>query len=282
MQIQSHPPKASKGVALIAVLWIVAALGIAVTGLTKLAKDEIRQTSLDRAAIIATAAADAAIRLSLQDLSAKPVAGTTGFSAGPVVFEGRQIMVQIQSLSGLIDINHAPEALLADLFRYAVSMPPAQSALLAQNIVQARARPSTTGPRSGFDAPEDLLQVPGMTYDIYSGIQPLITASLSGGGRVDPMAAPWGVLLVLANGNQGLASKINAERAAGNTQIDTTQLNQTFIERSSSRVLTIQAIAQLGDGATLTRVWWVSPAFTGAAKSPWRVLHVSKRISLAQ
>lgn len=273
----AHNSVRTKGMALVAVLWIVAALGIAVTGLIRSAKDETRQASLERSIVVASAAADAGIRLVLQDMSARPPGDVSPNWTGWVEFDGEKILIHTQSLNGVIDINHAPEALLTDLFRYVNSMPVAQATLLAQNIVQARARITATGLRAGFDAPEDLLQVPGMTYESYHEIKSLVSASLSGGGRVDPSAAPVEVLAVLAQGNTVLANKIYSDRASGNNQFDTSQLNQNFIEKSSRRIINIRAQVPLADGL-LVRTWWVGLSANNAGKAPWKIIYTNNNI----
>eukprot|EP01035_Chromulina_nebulosa_P016759 gene16759-22217_t len=94
-----------RGLALVAVLWIVAALSLAATGLIHSAKLEIRKAARHRAVVEATALGDAANRLVLQEITARatPVNRSERFQ---VEFSGRAIRVRVQSLNGLVDINN--------------------------------------------------------------------------------------------------------------------------------------------------------------------------------
>ena len=58
----------SQGVALIAVLWIVAAMAIAVTGMTHAVRNEIRTVTAARSSVESQALGEAAIALALQKM----------------------------------------------------------------------------------------------------------------------------------------------------------------------------------------------------------------------
>lgn len=65
-----HRNKKQRGMALLAVLWMVAALTIIVSGLTRSIREEARVMSLSRQNVQAQALGDAAIQLALQALVA--------------------------------------------------------------------------------------------------------------------------------------------------------------------------------------------------------------------
>lgn len=103
-QANCTPPKAGQqGVVLIAVLWIVMALSIIVTGSVR---DEAKMLSMARQGAQASALGDAAIQLVLQQMAvdAKPVHRMTTVQ---VPYQGRQMDVQVMPLNGLVDLNSA-------------------------------------------------------------------------------------------------------------------------------------------------------------------------------
>lgn len=261
-----------RGLALIAVLWIVAALTLSATGLLYSAKQEIRTAARQRSTVAASALADAALRLVLQQLVTGTTPPTGRWTRTKVEFADAVIDVEFHGLNGLVDINNAPPALLAALFQHAGNLPAGNAESLASTVVDWRKRPGLTARPLGFDAPEDLLQVPGFGYDLYARIQPLVTASLRGGGLVNPEAASVAVLTVLAQGNAVLASQLSAARENSPQAMDTTQLNAAFKDTSAGRALRMVATVPLGATTALQRTWTVTLGSSSAAALPWKVL----------
>ena len=67
--VQRHTQKVKEhGVALLAVLWLVAALSIMLTGLQYAVRGEIRVANQVRKSVVSNGLADAAIRLTLREL----------------------------------------------------------------------------------------------------------------------------------------------------------------------------------------------------------------------
>lgn len=263
-----------QGVALVAVLWIVAALAIAVTGMVQAQRDELRVAAAGRRLVEAQALGGAAMQLVLQRLSATtaPLGRAQTFH---VAFAGREIAVEAAPLNGWINPNRAPEPLLAALFAVAGGVEPRRAGQLAQAVVAAR--PPTAG--GGMEAPEDLLRVPGVDYELYARLAPLLTLDVGGSGRVNPLAAPMDVLRVLARGDAGVAGAIIAGRERPGTEADTTRLDPAFIDASVSPLLRLQARVPLPDGRVvrLTRdVEFVRNAMPGGA--PWRFLNSQETI----
>src|SRR5665647_3436172 len=186
-----NPRVAQRGVALIAVLWMVAAMGLIITGIVQSVRSEVRSAGLQRQTVVASALGDAAILLALQKLQARRQEPGNAIQLIPVQFGGLASNVSVQPLNGLIDINNAPPLLLAEMYRHAGGLPPAAAQAMAQATVETRQTKSAKGAAQGFDAIEDLMRVPTMTYDLYAKIIPLITADLKdGSGRVNALAAP--------------------------------------------------------------------------------------------
>ena len=153
-------PRSQRGVALVAVLWVVAALSILVTGLVQTQREEIRTASSSRLRLQADALGQGAINLAVQMLRAD--------GGGPerrerlarmsVAYGGVALQVEIQPLTGLVDLNLAPGPLLAAMFMVGGGVDAAAAQQLAASVVAAReVRPS--GPPPRFQAPEELLGV---------------------------------------------------------------------------------------------------------------------------
>jgi len=267
----------AKGMALITVLWMVAALSIMATGMLHAVKGEIRTAGHQRQTVVGGALADAAIRWVLQEVSARKPVLTRPLQVN-VPLQGGPVRVELIPLNGLVDLNHAPEPLLAALLQHAAGVPPAESTQLAQHIVEARKRIDPQGRPVGFDAPEDLLQVPGISYPLYATIARLVTTSLRWGGRVNPQAASVPVLTVLANGNAPLASQLALSREQSPLPMDTTQLNPEFIDTSSASAIQAVARVPLADGGLLVRTWSVGLSASAQTGLPWQQLDTRQHI----
>lgn len=272
--------RASCGLALVAVLWIVAAMGLIVTGVVKSLRTEIVSSGHQRLWLQSMTQADAAILLALQKLYAQTSSALPPTQAIHVSFSGQEHLVMINSLNGLIDINNAEAPLLAQLFAVAGGLNAENAQALAQATVQIREAPNPRGVQSKFDATEDLLGVPGISYDLYVIIQKLITADLKdGSGRVNPMAAPLQVLEVLTGGDAYRAAALYANRNSPLTGMDTTVLNPAFIDTSVSSSLRLEVSIPVEAGSILTRIWDVLGAEDRRTGLPWRILGKSHVLS---
>lgn len=235
---------------LIAVLWMVAALSIMVTGLTRSVREESRVMSRARQSVEALALGNAAIQITLQSLVSQAVP-LGRMKQDMVAYRGVSMPVQIMPLNGLIDINSAPVPLLARLYVVAGGLSTEDAETLAQTTVAARERKDFKGSAVRFEAGEDLLQVQGFDYNLYARLSGFITADLRGSGKVNPMAAPLEVLVVLAGGDAAVASQIAADRDAGLEGIDTTALDAAFTDNTTARRFRIQVRVPMADASWL-------------------------------
>lgn len=265
-----------RGVALIAVLWIVAALGILVTGMVQAHRDEIRLVASARQTVRGSSLANAAIQLVLQDMAARgrPLGRLTRTE---VAYDSVNILVEIVPLNGLIDLNRAPQPLLEATFAVAGQLNAGQAAALAKAVVEARTPGPLTrgGPR--FEAVEDLLQVPGVDYNLYARLSAFVTTDASGGGRVNAMAAPEGVLLILAGGDSGRAARIAASRNSGATGVDTTDLPAQLIDAVVGSRFRLVAHVPLPDGRRLLATRMVETGRVAPDGVPWRIFAAEDR-----
>ncbi len=262
-----------QGIALIAVLWIVAALSIIVTGVVHSVRSEVRLTSHTRQSVEGLALGEAAIALTLQDLSVR-TERITRLTHLEVAYGGHAMQVEIIPLSGLIDMNSASEPLLASLYAVAGMQDAAGAAALAKATIEVRSERDARGREKGFEAAQDLLRVPGFDYDLYARLSPLITAEAqSSGGKVNPQAAPIDVLAVLAQGNLGLANALAAQRANGATDIDTTSLNAPFLGNLSSSRYKLLARVALADGMQVVVSRSIDLRSDSRTGQPWRIFN---------
>jgi general secretion pathway protein K len=268
--------------ALVAVLWIIAALSILVTGLIWTTRAQISTVAARRDAAAGQALGDAAITLTLQALlvsNPKP----TGVQTVPVTYAGQTMQVEVAPLNGLISLNSAGAPMLAALLQGAGGLPPPAAQDLAQQLVQWRSEAPQTSLTNGpgqprlFEAPEDLLLVPGVDYDLYSRLAPLVSADLRG-GRINPQAAPSQVLAALAPGNQGMIAQFLAQR--GQPGADSSFLDSGFISNVafSGQLFRLRVSVPLDAGKMLVLTRDVALRGTSSSLLPWRLLRQSRQI----
>ena len=262
--------------ALVAVLWIVAALSILVTGMVQAQRDEIRLVSSARQAVQGSALGNAAIVLALQRMAARSEP-LTRLSRVEIGYGGLTIAVEVVPLNGLIDLNRASEPLLLELFKVAGKLPEDRAAALAKALVAARTPGPLTlgGPR--FEAIEDLLQLPGVDFGLYARLSPLVTTDALGAGRVNAMAAPQGVLMVLSQGDSARAARIASSRDGGAPGVDTTDLPAQFLDNVTTKRFKLVATVPLPDGRRLLSSRMVETARVAPDGVPWRIFQADDR-----
>lgn len=288
--VRRQAPCAACGMALVAVLWIVAALSIFAMGLAGATRAEIRSAQGARAFAEAAAYGDAAIELAVRELHFAEKTIDRSFATAYEI-DGRRIGVRISPGGGYVDLNGASQALLHDLFAFGAGLESDQAETLAQRVVDWRDADDEPLPlgaedadyeaagvafrtRGGpFETPEDLLQVLGVGFDTYDKIRDLL-ATWTGAGGIDPLAAPPAMFKILAPGDLRAAETYLALREAGEPAIDTTAFNQEHILLSSGSIFRLEASYPADQGRVLARVRWVDAATPGIAGLPWRTLRI--------
>lgn len=280
----------SAGVALVAVLWIVASLSLLAMSLVSSSRGEVRTVQMARAFAEAAANGDAVIEIAAREIyaSSEPV---VRFTLARYLFEGREFIVRVTPATGFIDLNAASEALLRDLFVFGAGLDEERAEILVQRIIDWRDPDDAALPlgaedeayvaagvsfrtRGGpFEGPEDLLQVLGINYEVYDKIHLLVTTS-SGAAGVDPLAASPAVLRVLAGGNDANVDAFIAARDAGEPLLDMTGFTQEHLVSASGAIFHLEALYPLDAGARLARARWVDLSLPGALGLPWRTLRI--------
>lgn len=282
------------GMALIAVLWITAALSLLAMSLSQMARTDVQVVGIVKQSAEAQARADGALTVAV-DLLAKNLVQSNGYQQIPVVVGGEKLTVTAVSSVGFINVNAASVGLLRDMFIYGAGLSEANATRLADNIVAWRSPPSAqvdteqeaalyrqaglSPPRHApFIMPQDLRQVLGITPDIYARISPLIsTSNKIKSSLVDPLVAPPDVLLVLAKGNDGVVRQIIQSRGQKNaaaTIFNPAQypgLTPQYIGNSGSFIFRLAVPVPKGNGYFWQRTWWVDFSATSIGGAPWGV-----------
>ncbi len=266
----------NKGLALIAVLWMVAALSIFVLGISSSVNSEVRVLSKNRHALEARAFGEAAIYLTLRNMSSSKFVKSRRIYFDSL-YDGKAINVEVIPVAGRIDLNTAPPSLLSTLLTIGGVVSPDLDDRFVAAIVSFRS-PKIIGKGTQlFVSIEDLLQVSEVTYPLYARLSELITVDQRGSGLVNPLAASEEVLRVLSQGNLALAADIASKRNAGQAEIDTTGLSAAFIDSSSSERFQLVARVSMPDQKVMLIVRDIELGFGSGNGLPWRILKADQR-----
>lgn len=264
-----------QGVALLAVLWLVAALSIMIAGMLHVVRSEVHIASQSRNSVINNALAEAAIRLVLQELVFDKNKATRSIQTKTIVLFGSEVKVEVIPLNGSIDLNNAPSSLLADAFEYGGGTSKQEAQRMATSVIEARGQKDLRGTPVRFHAIEDLLRLNGLDYDIYARLKNVFTVDIVGSGRVNPLAASMSTLVILAKGDHTRAQQLLESRLSNSESMDTTTLTAAHIEMVPSSFFSIRATLPMQDNVSLVRTWRVDTA-SPAYGLPWRVLGVDQ------
>ncbi len=264
-----------EGMALIAVLWIVAALSLLVIGMSQTVRQQIRLVGTQNDEVRGQALGEAAVALTLQNLQVTRDRPRGLVQIGQQ-FAGVEMTVEVIPLNGLISLNGANAPLLASAFKVAAGMNASAAEELANQLVAWRSEAVEGSEKRMFEAVEDLLLVPGIDYTLYERVQALFTP-VTNTSTVNPLAAPPEVLAVLADGNMERASSITQRRAEGEIAIDTSALNQAFLTSGVSDEYRLSVRVPLEGGKILLLTRDVG-LFSTPAGEPWRVFFAMRRI----
>ena len=274
---QSAQKISQHGVALLAVLWLVAALSVMLIGMQHAVRGEIRIASQLRNGVVGNGIADAAIRLTLQGLASEKNKSIKSPQTKTVLVFGNEVKVEVIPLNGYVDLNSAPLSLLADAFEYAGGVSKETAQRLAANAVDARNRKSVDGTPARFHAVEDLLLLAGVDYPVYAKMKSCLTAEIVGSGRINPLAASVATLVILAKGDLARAQQLFASSLSNPDAMDTTSLAATHMDIAPTTYLTIRATTLMQDKTGLERTWRVDVS-SSAYGLPWRVLSVDQTV----
>lgn len=279
-----------RGVALVLVLWMLMLLSVVANGLAMTARTESRLAANLVAQARAEAAADAAIFKALADLAAP--AGDSGrwHSNGLGylwTFDGMNVRVRIISEAGKIDLNEAPPALLAGLFR-AIGVARDEADVLADAVVDWRDRDDfrslrgaereeyaragkNYGPANApFETIEELSLVLGFGDGVFRALREFVTVYSPSGTVAAAVAEPT-VLLAIPGASPDLVDAYILQRhAALASGLPPPPFAPAPGTASGQDYLSIRAEAYSGDNARFSREAVVR--LTGNPSKPFLIL----------
>lgn len=274
--------RSQQGVALVAVLWVVAALTIMVGGAMYGSRAETRAVTVERQLARSAALADAVLAQTLQRWVRPGERLPTGVVRQVLEFDGVEMEVTAYPMAGLVDINTAPEPLLAAVFTHGAGLAPEAATALAQAVEAARQLPEHKAAGYRFAALEELLQIPGIDYDSYRAVADLLTVGGASGGRVNPMAAPQAVLRVLADGDAAVAQTYAEGREASVLEVQPWSLNAPWTSSEVSNRYMFVVLVPQGDGIIVRVSRWVDLDAGRTEGLPWTVFHAREVVEAAR
>jgi general secretion pathway protein K len=268
----------SRGVALIAVLWLAILLAVIAGSLLTTTRSELRlaRNLLDSAR--ADALADGGIYLAIPYLLDRDPATrwTADGTVHVVELESGRLEIAAQDAAGRIDLNAAPPELLAGLFG-AAGVDPDEAAILAARIADWRDRDEDALPdgaeqadyedaglavrvgNAPFLTPGEIVRIPGIDMALYTDIEGAVTVWSRQRG-INPAAAPRLALLALPGMSESAADSLIAARAEAEPDPRGTHLlpfipveAQRFLARGGGRVVYLLAQAQTPEGGIFRR-----------------------------
>ena len=267
----------AQGMALLAVLWLVAALSVMVSGLLHVVRGEAGIAGHSRKTALSNGLADAAIRLRLQEMAADRGKPIKSIQTKTVLVFGNAVSVEVVPLNGYVDLNNASADLLTDAFEYGGGLPRNVAQGMATSAIEARNRKGPDGAPVRFHAIEDLLGLNGLDYSVYAKLKCCITVDIVGSGRINPLAASLDTLLILAKGDRTRAQQLFDSRLPNPESMDTSTLTAAVIDMVPTSYLALRATTTQQE-TSLVRTWRVdisSPAYG----LPWRLLGIDPSVA---
>jgi general secretion pathway protein K len=264
-----------RGIALIAVLWVMTLLAAIAGAFMISTRTEVRVAQNMVGQAQAKALADAGVQRAIAGLLA-PEAERRWVADGRVYawdFAGGRVDIAIEDEGGKVDLNAAPIELMAGLFRSA-GIPAPKAQALADAIADWRdedelrradgaedadyraAGLAYGTPDRPLEANEVLQNILGVTPDIYRRVAPWVTVYSRGSG-VNPATAPRTVLAAVPNITEADIDAILAARGldlrAANAALLRFQVYARYLSRPTAEAFTVRAAGRHQGGAVFVR-----------------------------
>ena len=275
----SAPSRNQQGVALAIVVWFIAGMSLLVAGIVSHARVDAQMAQLHVATAKAVAVGDGAIQLMMAEyfLSRDSVAEAPSMRARVYNLGGVEVSASLYSAAALVNLNTAPQNVLAALFLIVGKVGEGEANFLADNVVKWRGGKSGkqknhAGP-GRFHAIEDLLRVEGASRTLLDAVRDFIVAGKSGRGGIDWAAAPETLLRILETTDPGAMAAISRRREnlAGSFAAAGESVGQAGGGRVMSGIYRADALVSYGDKIWLRRRW-VSIESAPGSTLPWRMV----------
>ena len=289
-------PGSNRGVALIAVLWVVLLLSAIAGSLMMLTRTEL---GLARNLVLsarAEALAEGGIHLAIGKLLNQ--GAVADGAVWRVTMESGHVDIMIADVTGRVDLNAAPPELIANLLR-AAGTESDEAEMLADRIVDWRDADETPRPNggeqsdyAGYDPPvwvgnnlflsaDEITRVPGVTTALWARIANAVTVYSRRPG-VNPLYASRLALLALPGMDEATADAIidarnaTSDDTAGRTPARLAELAnlvpaeaRRYMTGGQSSIYAVRARAELPEGAVYILETVMEP--TPARNPPWRI-----------
>jgi general secretion pathway protein K len=274
-----------RGLALLTVLWVLSLLSVIAAALIAQTHTELQITRNMKETARARALAEAGVFLAIPRLL-DPTPERQWRSDGKerlIEYGGGEIRVTLQDEGGKIDLNAAPDEVLAGLFDV-LGVGPDDAARLVDAIADwkdaddlrrvngaekddyKRAGLSWV-PRNGpFEAVEELRLVLGMTPALYQQMLPFVTI-YSQLPRINPATAPAEVLRALPGANNTTITRLLAARARSDAILPALPGLEQFLSSTPSKAVTIRSEGRTPGGGSFIREAVVD--MTGKRENPY-------------
>lgn len=266
-----------RGLALVAVLWILAALASASAVMTQQLRAEAQRRIAQAEEVRAVALAQGALIQVLARGALQTPWPDPPTLAWRVETPEGTVMVRLRSSATAVDLNHAPRDLLAAVFRYLGDLNESQARDWADAVVAQRrqheAQRAEVGPSAAFQSVQDLLAKPGLPMGLWLRVQSALTVD-SGAAGVDPWSADEPVLLVLAQGDTRRLQAWLTDRAQGRKP-DWTTIPADWKAGSPSGGYVLEGSVSLAEGGALTLRWVLLSTVATEGGLPWKIVRQS-------
>lgn len=285
------------GIALPAILWLVALLAVLATGYAYNVRTDTQLTRnwLDSARV--RAAADAGIAMAvMEQLEPDDEDSPADGSPQEIEFEGISLRLAILNEIGRIDLNTAPADLLDQVFRYHGVADDERAALVGaildwrdeDKLVQLNGAEDADYARAGLkygakDAPfthvDELSLVLGMTPELFAKVGALLTVH-SGAKGINPRYAPKAVLLALPGVDEAWVDAYLEQRADGSivAPIVLPGGGEQYLVDGSGKNYLVEVEATLPNGASERLSAIVN--LTASGRRPYSILSWSEAAAL--
>jgi hypothetical protein len=264
------------GVALAILVWFLAAMSLLVGSIVMQARVDAKLSGLHLATAQVEAAGDGAIQLALSDLLILERDGA--FSNRSAHYEAHslgklEVGVVLTPLSGLIDLNMAPEGLLSRLFSSIDGIDESAAYALITSVVKWRSaalQEPSGSPGGRFEVTEDLLMVEGVDRDIFEAVRDSVYVAPQGSSGVDWASAPASVLQALGEMDEKMALELAKSRVTEEIEYlePPMDIDLSYQEVVPSDFYRADALVVL-DNTVYLRRRWVNRAQIGADGLPW-------------
>jgi general secretion pathway protein K len=266
-------PLRQRGVALAIVVWFIAGMSLLVMGIVSHARVDTRMAQLHSAKARAAAAGDGAIQLMMADATAGNIApaGTEPVARGRYRLGELEVTVTLTPAAGLIDLNTAPNEILAALFRVAGGLGEVDAQTAADNVVKWRSAAGRRDATSRFASIEDLVRVEGIGRTLMDSVADYVAAGASTQRGTEWALSPESVLEVMAAVDPARARSIVQRRAASSGERSGRAGDGA--DPTLAGAVRADALVNYGDERWLRRRWIVAVVESGSLL-PWRTARI--------